>query len=163
MKEDAGEIKDLFESNSHLEKSDPTFGKYPFSEYEGLVAQDVTNNQECPGPKFYLRKISYEGAAIGYLQFELDAPEKGQCWLPMLVLKPNNQSSGLGREAVSSLLEKISELGNYVGIGLNVYSENPKALRFWYKNGFDKIIGVDHETSNDKNYTCITLWRGIHA
>ncbi|MBL4680998.1 MAG: GNAT family N-acetyltransferase [Pseudomonadales bacterium] len=160
---DVQEVQRIFEANNALGDSDPTFRSYPLKEYQALIDRDVTNSENLDKPSFYLRKISKQGVSVGYVQIELDTPEQGKCWLPMLVLIPTEQSGGLGREIVSSVLWQIEANEKYTSIGLNVYAENPKALMFWFKNGFTKISGVDHEVTNYKSYTCITLWREFHT
>jgi len=123
-----------------------------------LLKEDWTSEN----PMFFLRKISgATGKIIGYLQVEINAPVVGECWLPMLVFSPTIQSCGFGEEVVTSLLAELSQLPGLDSIGLNVYAENPRAMRFWYRNGFDLIVGIDAESAHGRQYNCITLRRDI--
>lgn len=79
----------------------------------------------------------------------------------MLVLLPDRQSHGYGSEVVEGVLSKLSTNPDLSTIGLNVYAENPKGLRFWHLCGFNDLIGVDLEQHLDRTYTCITLQRPI--
>lgn len=161
--EEASQAKAVFDSNQNLKEKDPTFAVYPIDEFVQLIGRDRT---DTPGDSslFYLRKIETLGGVLaGYFQVEIHAPEAGSCWLPMLVLRPEYQSIGYGRETVQSLISELHKIDHLERIGLNVYAENPSALRFWFQNGFTEIIGVDLETAHGRDYTCITLTRRINA
>ena len=161
--EEASQAKAVFDANQDLRERDPTFAVYPIDEFVQLIGRDRT---DTPGdsPLFYLRRIETLGRVLaGYLQVEIDAPQAGSCWLPMLVLRPEYQSIGYGRETVQSLISELRTIDHLESIGLNVYAENPVALRFWFQNGFTKIVGVDLETAHGRPYTCITLTRTINS
>lgn len=152
----------IYNANAHLRSRDPHFGEYPLSEFSELIQKDetVSGQQET---QFFLRCVRdrESSEALGYFQFELNAPQKGQGWLPMFVLHPGAQRMGYGAEAINSLLEIVGELNCVNMIGLNVYAENPVALQFWFRQGWREILGVDFETLEGESYTCITLARQI--
>lgn len=161
--EEASQAKAVFDANQDLREKDPTFSVYPINEFIQLIGRDRTDTPD-DSPLFYLRRIETLGGVLaGYIQVEIDAPQAGSCWLPMLVLRPEYQSIGYGRETVQSLISELRTIDHLESIGLNVYAENPVALRFWFQNGFTDIIGVDLETAHGRDYTCITLTRRINA
>ena len=59
-------------------------------------------------------------------------------------------------------LERDATETIYYKIGLGVYLKNWKALRFWTKSGFDKVIGIygDKVFGQDK-YALIGLEKSI--
>ena len=86
---------------------DPTFGLYPGDEYISLVKQDSNSGCTNADPSLNVRKVSLEGVPIGYFQIELDRPEPGMCWLPMMVFLPAQQRFGFGAEAFNSLVPYV--------------------------------------------------------
>lgn len=154
--------KDIFDSNNKLVSNDPTFCVWPLSEFETLIQRDLekqVGNDEC---SFYLRKIiNHNDETVGYFQLELNAPSAGICWLPMLVFKPDYQSSGYGKEVVNSILMELRKQNQFSHIKLNVYAENVNAFRFWFNNGFSDIEDFMKENQFGKDYNCLILSRKI--
>jgi RimJ/RimL family protein N-acetyltransferase len=77
----------------------------------------------------------------------------------MFVLTPTSQGQGVGIEAVESLVSEVRINFDIQSIGLNVYAENKRALRFWFHCGWNEIMAIDIEESNNREYTCVTLIR----
>ena len=150
---DSGLVKEIFESNQSLRSLDPTFGIYPDSEYLDLILRD-----QAPDETFCLRKIdSPKGETVGYFQLELHTPEPGVVWIPMLVLKPEIRGRGLGHRVMRSLFAELCSLGDFNFVRLNVYAENLRAFRFWYQQGFSKILGWEAEQIDGDDYQCLIL------
>ncbi|MDK9776545.1 MULTISPECIES: N-acetyltransferase [Vibrio] len=155
--------KSLFASNHPKVAQDHTFRDWPICEYEALISKSALLKRPEDLEAFYLRKISTkEGDAIGYIQLELNFPEKECLWIPMLCLTPKYQGRGLGKEIVDSTLAVALEYAPFDKAMLNVYVENIDAFRFWFKQGFNQIEQFDdteHELGRD--YHCIVLSKGI--
>ncbi len=154
----------VYNSNAHLSSRDPHFGEYPLSEFAELIAKDDTGNAQSQ-VQFFLRGLRHKasGKLVGYVQFELNAPTTGYGWLPMLVLHPSVQRQGLGSEAVQSLIDQVEKLNSIRRVGLNVYAENPRALRFWFTHGWRQILDVEFEEVEGETFTCVTLSRPLAA
>ncbi len=120
--EEAKVAKSIYDSTESLLDLDPHFGIYPLAEFDAHIENDQTGEPRDGTPKFYLRCIrdKESNEALGYFQFEVDAPEQGMCWLPMFVLNPAARNRGVGREAVKSLIETVGDIGSVEVIGLNV-------------------------------------------
>tara|TARA_R110002072_G_scaffold46082_6_gene127900 strand:+ start:4595 stop:5173 length:579 start_codon:yes stop_codon:yes gene_type:complete len=159
---EASIARGIFNAGAHLRDRDPTFGEYDLQEFEQLIDRDQTHVQRNGEPRFYLRAIidANDNSVVGYVQIEIDAPEQGHSWIPMLVLKPSDQGRGIGREVARSIAFQLEALG-IVDVGLNVYAENPAAVRFWFRCGFREILDVELEEQHGKNYTCLTLRRKL--
>lgn len=162
---EAVEAKRIFDANHNLIDCDPIFDIYPLQEFIDLIGRDCTHvdpTDKSMFSMFFIRKITdFDNNILGYFQVEINAPVTGECWLPMLVFNSEGQSSGYGKEVVESLITELAKFPALKSIGLNVYAENPRALRFWYRNGFDSIVGIDAESARGKNYNCITLKRNL--
>ncbi|MBT0082683.1 GNAT family N-acetyltransferase [Vibrio alginolyticus] len=156
--------KSIFDSNLNVKAMDPTFRDWPLNEYEKLIAE--SNKSKLPNEQgaFYLRKISTKkGQVVGYIQMEFHAPSFGTLWLPMLTILPSFKGKGLGSEIVSSVIAVACEYTSLERLGLNVYTENIAAFRFWYRQGFTQIRAFDQETEFDKEYNCLVLYRELEA
>ena len=158
---DADLAKSIYDESAYLKDKDPHFGEYPLSEFQSLIDRDCSGAPREGGALFFMRCIfdAKSNRPLGYLQFELDAPEHRQSWLPMFVLRQEAQGKGVGKEAVESLIATAFGVGNLDSIGLNVYAENRRALRFWFLCGWKEILGIDIEELEGQEYTCVTLLR----
>lgn len=152
------DIKSVFEANAPLRAVDPTFKRYPDQEYQGLIENDQTGAADTGKSTFFIRKICDETkTTVGYVQLEIHAPRRGVCWIPMLVFDPEVSARGYGREAMVSVEGVVSILGTVTEMMLNVYAQNTKAFRFWYRNGFDEICAWTRERDTDRDYDCLVL------
>lgn len=68
----------------------------------------------------------------------------------MFVVSNETQGNSYGREVMESLFEEC-KTAEWKSIGLAVYLKNWKGLRFWNKNGFNKIIGIYREKEYREN------------
>ncbi len=160
---EASLAKSIYDSTAALMSSDPHFGQYPIEEFSSHIDSDQTGQTRDGSPLFFLRCIRDRktNAALGYFQFELDAPESGRCWLPMFVLNEQARGRGVSHEAVESLIHTVSESEAFQSVGLNVYVENARALKFWFMLGWQEILGVDIESHQGNQFTCLTLSRKL--
>ncbi|MGF1689608.1 GNAT family N-acetyltransferase, partial [Photobacterium japonica] len=71
------------------------------------------------------------------------------------------QNSGLGSEIVENVIYHVCKYTKIERVGLNVYAENIKAFKFWFKQGFTKIRAFEQETEFDKEYNCLVLYREL--
>jgi GNAT superfamily N-acetyltransferase len=155
--------KTIYDGNSNLRKFDPHFGEYPLCNFQKLIENDCTGAPRNGNPLFFMRCISdiETKTPLGYFQFELDAAGLGQCWIPMFVLSPEAQEKGIGKEAVEGIIAKAKEIGDITSIGMNVYAENRRALKFWFHCGWRELLGIDLEEVDGRSYTRMTLLQRV--
>ncbi|CCN38283.1 putative Acyl-CoA N-acyltransferase [Vibrio nigripulchritudo SO65] len=152
--------KSLFDKNACCQNVDPTFQVWPESEYLALIQKSAATKTAEDAEAFYLRKISTKsGEVIGYIQFEFNAPKHGTLWIPMLTISPEFQAKGYGVEIVESAIAQACRYMPIKEVGLNVYAENVRAFRFWYKQGFKEIRAFEPEMELGKEYHCLVLYR----
>ena len=86
---------------------------------------------------------------VGYAKLKLDSPsqfmeESTVCQLQKIYVLKDFLSLKIGLGLQQELLKKAGDL-DYVTIWLSVLKENERAIRFYHKNGFEKI--GDHDFS----------------
>ncbi len=105
----------------------------------------VLIGEELPpdGDKEYFRMQSFRlgdtRQMIGFLAMYHGFPTENIAWITYLFIHPDFQGKGYGQELVCGLSDKVKSLG-YTAIRLVVDVKNWPAMRFWVKEGFDRII-----------------------
>lgn len=161
---EAQHAKSIFDSNLKLKEYDPTFREWPLSEYDKLINESAQEKTPNELQAFYLRKIStLDGEAIGYIQLEINAPGKDTLWIPMLTILPHFQRKGFGSEIINSTIDTVRNYTSINHVGLNVYAENIKAFRFWYRQGFTDIRAFEPEKEFGQEYHCLALFKSLQA
>lgn len=72
-----------------------------------------------------------------YDDFTWDNPVESACILHRLCVSADVQNNGIGTKVLYHLEEQVKQMG-YSSIRLDVFSENPYALRLYEKNGYEK-------------------------
>ncbi|MTI66820.1 MAG: GNAT family N-acetyltransferase [Firmicutes bacterium] len=85
---------------------------------------------------------------IGFLEVYHGYPSLNSFFLSTFVINPKYQKNGYAQEVIEYISKEVKNL-DYERICIGVYLKNWKALRFWTKAGFDKILGI----YGDKNYS----------
>ena len=70
-------------------------------------------------------------------------------WIHTLAISPEYQGQGYGPELIRGLSHEVEQLGMYSRMQLYVYLKNWRALRFWTRAGFDRVV----EIRGDKVYS----------
>jgi ribosomal protein S18 acetylase RimI-like enzyme len=91
---------------------------------------------------FYLYCIRENDAIIGWLSVYLDYLQKGGAYLSVLYIKEACRRRGVGAEIIEALTRKLLST-QYKTIRLHCSLRDATALRFWVKNGFDRILDVE--------------------
>lgn len=121
---------------------------------ENFTADKMLKELNNPGSQFYL---AWEGnSAIGYLKINLDnAQTELKDEISLEIERIYVKSAYHGKKVGQLLYEKaieIARLQKKTSVWLGVWEENPKAIRFYEKNGFvsfDKHtfkMGTDEQT-----------------
>ena len=84
---------------------------------------------------------------VGLIELYHGYPEQDTLWISMFLIKSDRQLHGFGREVIGAISSEAQEK-EYANIGIKVHLKNWKGLRFWSRNGFDKIVGI----SGDEQY-----------
>ncbi len=72
-----------------------------------------------------------------YHEWEWKNPQESACIIHRFCVSPDHQNRGIGSEVLSHIEEQAKSLG-YSSIRLDVFSNNPSALRLYDKNGYEK-------------------------
>lgn len=107
-----------------------------------------------PGSKIWIAEL--EGRPVGYAQLMLDAPrpelaDSAATEVNRFYLDPSLHGRGVAAAMMSHCMDEARALGAR-WIWLAVWSENPRAIAFYRKVGFEKIgeqvfvLGSDRQT-----------------
>jgi len=72
-----------------------------------------------------------------YFDWEWENPDDSACIIHRFCVSPDYQNRGIGSQMLSHIEEQIKRMG-YSSISLDVFSENPYALKLYEKNGYVK-------------------------
>lgn len=85
---------------------------------------------------------------IGFTDIYYGYPSNDSVWISIFLIHEKFRNNGYAQEAIA-LISEESKVQGFNKIGIGVYLKNWRALRFWTKVGFDKIISI----SGDKDYS----------
>lgn len=80
-------------------------------------------------------------APAGVLDLIRDYPERGEWFVGLLLLEPARRGAGTGARVHAALEQWVRGQGA-TGLRLVVERQNPGALRFWRRQGFEVIASV---------------------
>ena len=112
---------------------------------ECLTIGDIIPNVSEDGYKranYYLYCIRKDDIIIGWLSFYLEYQQKDTIYLSVVYIKEIYQSSGFGTEILDALIQKWAA-NQFAKVKIHCSLRNAMALRFWVKNGFDRITEVE--------------------
>ena len=72
-----------------------------------------------------------------YHKCEWENPDESACVIHRLCVSPDCQNKGIGSMVLSHIEEQVKHMG-YLSIRLDVFTENPYALKLYEKNGYEK-------------------------
>jgi len=87
---------------------------------------------------------------IGYFDFYRGYPSSEYVWISIFVIDSEFRKLGYSQE-VMDLFKTYCKNNGFSKIGIGVYLNNWRALRFWTKTGFNKVIGVNCEGDYTEN------------
>jgi GNAT superfamily N-acetyltransferase len=139
---------ELIEVEESIANSDPYFnmvskGKEAFTREE--ILEEMKTSAEVGAERFILKEGTTPVAAIEYLMEN----KNDQCtWLGLLQVKKEFQGKGYG----TRILQQIEELFKSKQVEkyrIGVIAENEPGLRFWQKQGFQKVRSVMNEDQKE--------------
>jgi len=131
--------------------------------FKCLTDGDLPPMDSASKEKYCLKSIYLKESnnIIGFIDIYYGYPNLQTLWISIFVLDRNIQNKGFGQEVIEALTKDAIDT-NYNKIGLAVQLKNWKALRFWTKAGFSKVIGIygDKDFGQD-TYALIGLEKDI--
>jgi ribosomal protein S18 acetylase RimI-like enzyme len=159
------ETERLTVENAKLEEVDPLSQLNKMSNYmvqwEGLarepdaILKKVTEGDLPPGGKKELYRIQAirlkdTGRLVGILEVYHGYPTDEVFWIGFLFIHPDFQQMGLGMECIDQL-KMIVKANGYSAIRLGVALKNWPAIRFWLRNGFDRVVKYSGDSMISEN------------
>ena len=123
----------------------PYAGDYNRSLRECLKIGDMIPGVEDENYKrenYCLYCIRKDDVLIGWISFYLEHQQKDTVYLSVLYIKEAYRNSGIGAEILEALIYKILPT-KFKTISTHCSLRNATALRFWVKNGFDRVLDVE--------------------
>lgn len=127
--------------------------------YKCLTEGDLPPTDDSSAYNYYLKSIYLKGTKqlIGFFDIYLGYPTNDTLWLSVFLLDKAMQNKGYGKEAVSGLINATSQT-DFKQIAFAVHLKNWKALHFWIKAGFNKILDIyGDKVLRENTFALITL------
>jgi len=100
------------------------------------------SSEEYIKENYHLYCIWKDNILVGWLSFYLEYQQKDTAYLSVIYIKELYRTNGIGVEIMDALISKLADT-KYKIIRTHCSLRNALALRFWVKNGFDRITEVD--------------------
>lgn len=83
-----------------------------------------------------LRTAQVDGQEVGWIWVALpDRPRQSEAWIHNITVDPEHRSKGYGRAMIQAVEAELSRRG-VSRLGLNVFADNPGAIRLYESLGF---------------------------
>ncbi len=109
--------------------------------------------------KFVIGLFDAPGHMVGVLDVIRDYPKPGEWYLGLLMFGPTRRGRGLGDRVYHRLEEWVRALGG-TAIHLIVQEQNPGALRFWQRVGFE-VRGMGKQVLKGRENVFIRMTRDL--
>lgn len=140
IEKDLDKLQSLWESSAYIGEFDGHSERTKDDMYHDLIEGDLPPG----GTKEFFKiqplftKENYE--TIGYITMYHGYPDEGALWITFFYINRDEQGKGYGHEVINKLIIEAEKAG-FQRIMLSVALKNWEAIRFWIKEGFDKITG----------------------
>lgn len=94
--------------------------------------------------------LKEENKLIGYFDLYFGYPSRECVWISIFVIGGEFRKKGYAQEIIKYLSSECNENG-FLRIGIGVFLNNWRALRFWTKAGFDKVFGIYSDGEYEEN------------
>jgi len=98
--------------------------------------------EEYKRDNYFFYCIRQDDTLIGFLSYYLEYQQADMAYLSVLYIKEMCRSSGIGAEIIEALARELAAAGCKT-IKTHCSLRNALGLRFWVKNGFDRITEVE--------------------
>jgi ribosomal protein S18 acetylase RimI-like enzyme len=109
--------------------------------------------------KFVIGLFDAPGHQVGVLDVVRDYPRPAEWYLGLLMFDPSWRNRGLGERVYRRLEEWIRELGGHT-VHLVVQEQNPGALRFWKRMGFE-VGGLGKQLTKGRESVFLRMSREL--
>ena len=138
------------ECDEYFKFDPPGAADYNRSLRECLTIGDIipgVSEDNYKRENYYLYCIWKDDSLIGWIAFYLEYQQKDTAYLSVVYIKETFRSGGIGAEIIEALTQKLAA-AKYKTIKTHCSLRNALALRFWVKNGFDRITDVESGAGN---------------
>ena len=135
------------ECDEYFQFDTPSAAEHNRSLRECMTIGDIIpgiSEDQYARENYVLYCIWLDGQLIGWLAYYLEYQQKDTAYLSLLYIKKSCRASGFGAEIVDALTQKLAT-AKYTKIKTHCSLRNALSLRFWVKNGFDRITEVECE------------------
>jgi len=91
---------------------------------------------------YYFHCVRQDGKLIGFLAYYLGYPAKDAAYLSVLYIAQAYRRQGIGAKVLAAVTQMLLA-ARMREIQLHVSLRNVTALRFWVRQGFDRIMDVE--------------------
>jgi len=112
-----------------------------------------------PGERRVFGLLDDEARLVGAVDVVRDYPVAQECWLGTMVIEPSIRGVGLGAWFHAQVLAWIKAQGAR-GVQLCVPKQNPGALRFWAREGYEET-GFACVRSGDQENEVVKMRLGL--
>jgi ribosomal protein S18 acetylase RimI-like enzyme len=116
---------------------------------------------KAPDDKFVVGLFDAPGHMVGVLDVIRDYPKPGEWYLGLLMFGPSSRGRGLGDRVVHRLEDWIRAQGGSA-MHLIVQEQNPGALRFWERMGF-QVRGMGKQKLRRRENVFLRMTRELEA
>jgi ribosomal protein S18 acetylase RimI-like enzyme len=109
--------------------------------------------------KFVIGLFDAPGHQVGVLDVVRDYPRPGEWYLGLLMFGPGWRNRGLGERVYRRLEEWVRALGGHA-VHLVVQEQNPGALRFWKRMGFE-VRGMGKQRMKGRESVFLRMSRDL--
>lgn len=96
--------------------------------------------------------VYYDDEPIALLDLIKSYPDSDSFYIGLLLIEGSKRGTSYGSNVYEFIEDKMKSLGFKKG-RLGVLDNNPKALKFWKKMGYEVINTVDYENQPKRNRT----------
>ncbi|MDW7651895.1 MAG: GNAT family N-acetyltransferase [Bacillota bacterium] len=125
----------------------------------GYIQKLLTDPEVPPGglkENFTLKtlRLQENNKIVGLLEIYHGWPQMDGIFIPYFFIHPAYQGKGLGQEVITDFLARAGDCG-FITAAIGVHLKNWPALRFWTKQGFDRIIKITGDREHSETTFCI--------
>ena len=133
------------ECDEYFKFDPPCAAEHNRSLRECLTMGDIisgVSQESYKRENYHLYCVWKDDILIGWLSFYLEYQQKDTVYLSVVYIKEVYRSSGIGAEIIEAWTTKLAD-AQFKIIKTHCSLRNALSLRFWIKNGFDRITEIE--------------------
>lgn len=141
-----GTTEDLDEIESLVKKAIELMKNQGIHQWDEVYPTREVFSEDIENDSLYVAAVNNKIIAVyvlnqdcedEYYECKWDNPDESACIIHRLCVLPDFQNKGIGSKLLAHIEEQIKDMG-YKSVRLDVFSENPYALKLYSKNGYEK-------------------------